>query len=302
MPAFSPILPVLAGPTGSGKTSLVCSLPSDRFEVVSFDSRQVYWELPIGTTLPTPKERSLMPHALVGTLRADQSVNARSYSEEARLAIDRIWHAGKIPILVCGSGFYLRAFLKGMFPVPDISSEIRKRAQNIPLAEALEILREKDTLALANIDESDAYRVRRALEVILSGSLWSEVSKVTVGGFLEEHPGLQVKGFWINWPREELYKRINERIPQLIKNGMLEETKIVLETYGRQCPGLGSLGYNFALDFLSGKIDTNSFIEQLAQAHRNYAKRQVTWFRKDPLLLPATWNEVLNEFKNIEKI
>jgi tRNA dimethylallyltransferase len=299
---FSHFLPILAGPTGSGKTKLVTSLSSDRFEVVSFDSRQVYSELPIGTTMPTPEEQKDMPHHLVGTLYANESLNARSYSASARKAVSEIWQKGKIPILVCGSGFYLRAFLNGMFPVPEILPHIKEEAQNMPLAEAIEIIKEKDILALQNIGESDIYRIRRILEVVLSGTSWSDISQVTVGGFLKEHPGLVVRGYWLDWNRDELYARINERVLDLLTNGMIEETKIVLEKYGETCPGLGSLGYNFALDFLHGNIDTNSFIERLAQSHRNYAKRQVTWFRKDPLLLPATWKQVFDEFKNIEKI
>jgi tRNA dimethylallyltransferase len=302
MTPFFPILPIIAGPTGSGKTSLVCSLPSSRFEVVSFDSRQIYSELPTGTTLPSLEELSLMPHYLVARLNADQSVNARTYSDWARDAILSIWEKGKIPILVCGTGFYLRAFLLGMYPVPEIEDTVREEAQNIPLAEALKIIHEKDELALASIGESDEYRVRRILEVILSGVQWSEISKETIGGFLREFPSLKTKGYWINWARAELYARINARVPYLIENGMLEETKLVADKYGEDCPGLKSLGYNFALDFLHGNIDSNSFMERLAQSHRNYAKRQVTWFRKDPILLPATWDEVLHGFKNIEKI
>jgi tRNA dimethylallyltransferase len=190
----------------------------------------------------------------------------------------------------------------GMYAVPKISPEVREEAQNIPLVKAIEIIKEKDVFALQNIGESDFYRVRRILEVVLSGVLWSDVCKETVGGFLAEHSSLQVKGFWINWEREKLYARINERVPMLLTNGMIEETKYVLEKYGDACPGLKSLGYNFALDFLQGNIDSNSFMERLAQSHRNYAKRQVTWFRKDPLLAPASWDEVFYELKNIEKI
>ncbi len=299
---FSPFLPIIAGPTGSGKTALVTSLSSHRFEVVSFDSRQVYFELPVGTTMPTAEECLQMPHHLVGISTADTKSNARLYSELAREAIYQIWNKGKIPVLVCGSGFYLRAFLNGMYPAPLVLETTKQEAQNIPLVDALKILKEKDPDALSGIDESDSYRVRRILEVILSGEKWSEVSKVTVGGFLSDFPSLQVKGFWIDWPREVLYKRINERALLLVKNGMLEETKFVLEMYGKDCPGLGSLGYNFALDFLFGKIENNSFIDGLAQSHRNYAKRQVTWFRNDPLLVSAAWTEILAEFKKIEKI
>ncbi len=297
---FSPFLPIVAGPTGSGKTSLTQSLDPHRFEIVSFDSRQVYSELAVGTTSPTPKELSHIPHWIVGTLTADKSTNAKEYSEWARQAVFSIWEKKKIPFFICGTGFYLRAFLLGMYPVPNVPQETKDFAQNIPLSEAVALLKEKDSKAFTNISETDGYRVRRALEVVLTGVLWSEVSSQTTGGFLQEFPELQPKGAWIDWPREELYRRIEERVPGLLKDGMLEETKQVEEKYGSDCPGLQSLGYNFALDFLYGRIDVNSFLERVAQSHRNYAKRQVTWFRKDPLLSPMSWETALKEYTKID--
>ncbi|MCZ8155329.1 MAG: tRNA (adenosine(37)-N6)-dimethylallyltransferase MiaA [Leptospira sp.] len=296
------LLPILAGPTGSGKTSLVCNLSSDLFEVVSFDSRQVYKDLPIGTTLPTPNELNQMPHWNIGLVTADVSLDANMFALWAKEAILKIWEKGKIPILVCGTGFYLRAFLNGMYPVPTITPEIKFKAQNMDLVEAVEIIRKEDKLALQNIDVSDSYRIKRILEVILSGALWTEISKQTVGGFLSEYPNIETRGYWIDWQRPELYARINERARTLVSGGMIEETELVLKKYGENCPGLKSLGYNFALDYLNRKIDINSFIEGLAQSHRNYAKRQITWFRKDSVLSPVSWQEALNEFQNIEKI
>jgi len=294
------ILPILAGPTGSGKTSLTQSLDPNKFEIVSFDSRQLYSELAVGTTSPTKKERDHIPHWLVGILDADESPNAKQYSSLARDAVLSIWNKNKTPFLVCGTGFYLRAFLMGMFPVPNVSIETKDFAQSIPLEEAISLLKEKDPKALQTISETDGYRIRRALEVVLTGVLWSEVSSRTTGGFLEEFPDLKPKAVWLDWQRPDLYARIESRVPGLVQDGMLEETKSVLETYGEDCPGLHSLGYNFALDFLYGKIDFNTFLERLAQSHRNYAKRQVTWFRKDPLLVPMSWDSALKEFTKID--
>ncbi|TGN06803.1 tRNA (adenosine(37)-N6)-dimethylallyltransferase MiaA [Leptospira ilyithenensis] len=294
------ILPILAGPTGSGKTSLTGSLDPNRFEVVSFDSRQVYSELAVGTTSPTKEERDHIPHWVVGILTADKSPNAKQYSTWARDAILSIWNKNKTPFLVCGTGFYLRAFLMGMFPVPNVPQDTKDFAQNLPLSEAVLLLKEKDPKAFRNISETDGYRIRRALEVVLTGVLWSEVSSRTTGGFLEEFPDLKPKAVWLDWPRADLYARIETRVPGLLKDGMLEESKLVLEKYGPDCPGLHSLGYNFALDFLYGKIDFNTLLERLAQSHRNYAKRQITWFRKDPLLVPMSWDSAFKEFTKID--
>ena len=188
-----------------------------------------------------------------------------------------------------------------MYPVPLVTPEIRSEAQNMDLVKAIQFIKSKDPLALTNIDSADEYRVKRILEVLLSGDTWTNISQTTTGGFLKEHPHLSVLGFWLDWPRPELYTRINKRVPELI-SGMLTESKFVIKEYGMDCPGLKSLGYNFALDFLNGNIDTNAFIERLAQSHRNYAKRQVTWFRKDPILRSISWNEAFDELKKIVSI
>lgn len=295
------ILPVLGGPTGSGKTALTKVLDPKRFEIVSFDSRQVYRDLPVGTTAPTREESSHIRHWLVGILNANESVNASQFSLWAREAINDIRSRGKIPFLIGGTGFYLRAFLMGMFPVPNVPKETKDYVLELPLEKAREELYAKDPKALESLSPQDGYRIKRALEVVLTGVLWSDVSKETVGGYLKEHPDVQLIGHWLDWPRDLLYSRINERVKQ-IATGMLAETKEVISKYGSECPGLRTLGYNFALAFLNGIIDSNTFIEQLAQSHRNYAKRQITWFKKDPLLSPISFEAAVQLYTNIDKI
>ncbi|TGL44661.1 tRNA (adenosine(37)-N6)-dimethylallyltransferase MiaA [Leptospira perdikensis] len=295
------ILPVLGGPTGSGKTALTQVLDPERFEIVSFDSRQVYRDLPVGTTAPTIKESSYIRHSLVGILNADESVNASQFSLWARAAIEDITSRGKIPFLIGGTGFYLRAFLLGMYPVPNVPKETKNYVLDLSLEKATAELSAKDPKALASLSPQDGYRIKRALEVVLTGVLWSEVSKETVGGYLNDYPDVQLIGHWLDWPRDILYKRINHRVEE-IATGMLAETKEVISLYGPDCPGLRTLGYNFALAFLNGMIDSNTFIEQLAQSHRNYAKRQITWFKKDPLLSPISFEAAVQLFTNIDKI
>lgn len=293
------ILPILGGPTGSGKTAVSLHLDPDRFEIVSFDSRQVYRELSVGTTAPTPEEQKHIPHHLIGFLSANEAPNASLFCKWAETTIESIASRGKIPFLVGGTGFYLRAFLFGMFPVPNVPESTKEYVNQLSLDEATKILQEKDPKALQSLFANDGYRIRRALEVVLSGSLWSEVSQKLEGGYLEKRNDLQIVGRWLDPPREILYKRINDRIPLLIE-GMLEETKFVREKYGDDVPGLRTLGYNFALDFLNGKLERNTFIEELAQSHRNYAKRQVTWFKKDPILSPISYEEAVQLYTNIE--
>ncbi|XDD46939.1 tRNA (adenosine(37)-N6)-dimethylallyltransferase MiaA [Leptospira sp. WS39.C2] len=294
------ILPILGGPTGSGKTSLTQSLDPKRFEIVSFDSRQVYRDLPVGTTAPTPEESSHTKHWLIGFLNANESINANQFSILAREIIYDIQDRGKIPFLVGGTGFYLRAFLLGMFPVPNVPEETKQYVLGLPLDEAIKMLQAKDPKTMETLSHQDGYRIKRALEVVLTGVLWSEVSKETVGGFLKDHPDVKLVGHWLDWPREILYQRINTRVKQIV-NGMLEETKQVVSLYGPDCPGLRTLGYNFALAFLNGMIDINTFIEQLAQSHRNYAKRQITWFKKESFLSPISFDAAVQLYTNIEQ-
>ncbi|TGM29328.1 tRNA (adenosine(37)-N6)-dimethylallyltransferase MiaA [Leptospira levettii] len=294
------ILPILGGPTGSGKTSLTQALDPKRFEIVSFDSRQVYRDLPVGTTAPTPEEFSHIRHWLVGFLNANESINANQFSLLAREAISDIQSRGKIPILIGGTGFYLRAFLLGMFPVPNVPKDTKDYVLDLTLEEARTMLQTKDPRALESLSSQDGYRIKRALEVVLTGVLWSEVSKQTVGGYLQDHPEVKLIGHWLDWPRDILYKRINTRVNQIV-SGMLEETKEVISKYGPNCPGLRTLGYNFALAFLNGTIDINTFIEQLAQSHRNYAKRQITWFKKESFLSPISFDAAVQLYTNIEQ-
>ncbi|TGK46433.1 tRNA (adenosine(37)-N6)-dimethylallyltransferase MiaA [Leptospira bouyouniensis] len=294
------ILPILGGPTGSGKTSLTQSLDPKRFEIVSFDSRQVYRDLPVGTTAPTPEESSTIKHWLIGFLNANETINANQFSLMARDAISDIQSRGKIPFLIGGTGFYLRAFLLGMFPVPNVPKETKEYVLGLPLDEARLMLQQKDPKAMETLSYQDGYRIKRALEVVLTGVLWSDVSKETVGGFLKDNPDIKLVGHWLDWPREILYNRINTRVEQIV-GGMIEETKEVVSKYGPDCPGLRTLGYNFALAFLNGMIDINTFIEQLAQSHRNYAKRQITWFKKEPFLSPISYDAAVQLYTNIEQ-
>ncbi|MGV3666917.1 MAG: tRNA (adenosine(37)-N6)-dimethylallyltransferase MiaA [Leptospira bouyouniensis] len=294
------ILPILGGPTGSGKTSLSQSLDPKRFEIVSFDSRQVYRDLPVGTTAPTPEESSTIKHWLIGFLNANETINANQFSLMARDAISDIQSRGKIPFLIGGTGFYLRAFLLGMFPVPNVPKETKEYVLGLSLDEARLMLQQKDTKAMETLSYQDGYRIKRALEVVLTGVLWSDVSKETVGGFLKDNPDIKLVGHWLDWPREILYNRINTRVEQIV-GGMIEETKEVVSKYGPDCPGLRTLGYNFALAFLNGMIDINTFIEQLAQSHRNYAKRQITWFKKEPFLSPISYDAAVQLYTNIEQ-
>lgn len=255
----------------------------------------------MGTTSPTKEELQKMPHRMVGILEANQSINAKEYSLLATQVVDKIRAQGKIPILTAGTGFYLKAFLYGMYPVPSPTQEVKNYVQSLPPESLVEELRKKDPEALNKISKNDYYRYKRALELAMSGILFSHLGKERVGGYLEDRKIQNYQGYWIIWDRKILYQRIEERAKNILLP-MAEEAKKVEKEYGRDCPALKTLGYNFALDFIHGKIKIESFYSELVRAHRLYAKKQTTWFRKQPDLKPVTWNELLEILKQLQNI
>ncbi|HMW07474.1 MAG TPA: tRNA (adenosine(37)-N6)-dimethylallyltransferase MiaA [Leptospiraceae bacterium] len=290
---------MLASPTGGGKTELCRQIDPKRFEVVSFDSRQVYKILSVGTAKPDKDTLSYIPHHLVDFLEPNERITAGFFVKKAEEAIEDIYRRSKIPVITCGTGFYLKAFLYGMYSVPEVDSEIKDKLQKMTREERWELLLAKDKIATESIGFADDYRVMRALEVILSGNIkWSEIKQSKLEGFLDlKKP--DVTGMLIYRERQELYDRINQRCKQMIESGILEETKEVVVKYGENAPALNSLGYNFALDYINGKMSMESFLEEFSRSHRNYAKKQITWFKKERVLDTMNWATALEKIKNI---
>lgn len=290
---------ILASPTGGGKTELCTSLGSDRFEVLSFDSRQIYKGLSIGTAKPDKMLLEQLPHHLVDILEPDQKINASEFVSLAKQSIEEIYRRGKIPILTCGTGFYLKAFLYGMYPVPVILPQIRESLESLSREQRWNQLVQVDPESTNKIGYSDDYRIIRALEVFQSGGIkWSELKENKNDGYLTQGK-LEVTGIFIQRDRRELYTRINARCKSMIDSGLLEETLEVVSKFGEDAPALNSLGYNFALDFIKGKMSMESFSEEFSQSHRNYAKKQITWFKKEEALQSMSWEASLELIKKI---
>ncbi|WP_167884785.1 tRNA (adenosine(37)-N6)-dimethylallyltransferase MiaA [Leptospira fluminis] len=298
MRTASPIV-ILAAPTGAGKTALVRELDPARFEILSFDSRQIYQELPIGTAAPSPEDRNRIRHHLVEIIPPSESVDAAKYSALAENALDAILSRGKIPVLTAGTGFYLNAFLFGMYPVPKVTPEVRDRVERMNLEEKIALLREMDPIAFEKISPNDEYRYGRALEVNLMGVRWSELKVEEGSGALITRNLNILAGYFLDLDRRELYERIDERARKMISEGLAEEAGSVAERYGEDCPGLSSLGYNFALENIKGKSNLETFFGDLSQSHRNYAKRQITWFRKRSFLIPVNPTQAYENIQNI---
>ncbi|WP_167882144.1 tRNA (adenosine(37)-N6)-dimethylallyltransferase MiaA [Leptospira semungkisensis] len=290
---------ILTAPTGAGKTALVRELDPSRFEILSFDSRQIYKELSIGTAAPNAEDVQKIPHHLTSLLSPSESVHAGMYTRLAEEALDGVLSRGKIPVLTAGTGFYLNAFLFGMFPVPSISQEIKEKVESLSMEERIEELKRLDPKALLKIFPNDNYRYGRALEVNLMGTVWSEL-KLEEGGGVISSRNLKIQGaYFLDLDRKELYSRIDARARQMIEAGMAKEAEKVAEKYGEDCPGLQSLGYNFALENIKGTSNLETFFGNLSQSHRNYAKRQITWFRKQKFLEPIHPKEAYDKIKKI---
>ncbi len=180
---------------------------------------------------------------------------------------------------------------------PEISPEIKNKILKMEKFQKIETLESLDPKRFQEIHTNDEYRLDRALEIALIGEKWH--SRRPTGGYLQKSD-IEWTGLYLDGSREELYNRINLRSEKMIDSGLLEETKAVMDVHGEFCPALNSLGYNFAVENIQGKITLECLKEKFSQSHRNYAKRQITWFKKETFLKSCTSLEAFSFLKNIE--
>jgi tRNA dimethylallyltransferase len=282
---------VLAGPTASGKTALALAL-AERFngEIVSCDSVAVYRGMEIGTAKPTLDERARVPHHMIDIASPDEPCTAGDYSRQARESILGIAERGRLPIVAGGTGLYLRALLDGLFPAPQRNEALRTRLRQRDSAHLHRILTRLDPAAAAQIHANDAPKLIRAIEVTLA-----QRQPITTQWLKGRDPltGFHILRLGLNPPRPELYARINRRAAEMFDRGLVEETALLVERYGFECRPLTSLGYAQAVAVLRNQITRDEAIAEARQGHRNYAKRQLTWFRKDPAIhwLPGSGSD-----------
>ena len=279
-----PLLVVLLGPTGSGKTALSLRL-AERFggEIVNCDSVALYREFDIGTAKPSVQERARAPHHLFEVADPATPVTAGEYARRARDVLNEIKTRNKLPIVVGGTGLYLRALLEGLFPGPlrseELRARLRTRAQNKPHGYLHRLLRRLDPGAAQNIHLRDTSKLIRAIEVCVAArqpmtAQWKR-GREPLQGFRILRLGLEPD-------RKRLYERINLRAEQMFSAGLIEETARLREKYGERAWALSSLGYRQAEQLLRGELSRAQALAAAQQGHRNYAKRQMTWFRREP--------------------
>src|SRR5271163_1781760 len=283
---------VLAGPTASGKTSLALSLAQQfNGEIISCDSVAVYREMEIGTAKPTHEERTLIPHHMIDIAWPNEPCTAGDYSRQAREALTGITERGHLPIVAGGTGLYLRALIDGLFPAPPQKSGQRERLRNIAStrgpAYLHRILTRLDKTAATAIHANDVPKVVRAIEVSLATSQSLHQNKRTPMTVQWQQgrdalTGYSILRLGLNPPRPLLYERINQRAAAMFDRGLIEETERLIARYGEACRPLTSLGYAEAAAVLRNELTREQAVAQAQQGHRNYAKRQLTWFRREP--------------------
>ena len=292
-----PLVVVVLGPTASGKTALALAIARRfRGEIVNCDSVAMYREFEIGTAKPNAAERAEVPHHLLDCVDPLADVSAGEYARQARQVLREIVlreseQRRHLPIVSGGTGLYLRALVEGLFPGPQRSEELRNklrgRAEERGTEHLHRILRRLDSSAANRIHANDVPKVIRAIEVCLASRRPSRRTSHRTMTELwrqgrEPLHGFRILRLGLNPEREALYARINQRAAKMFDEGLIAETEKLLAKYGEQGRPLASLGYKQAMQFLRGEIDRESALAAAQQAHRNYAKRQITWFRREP--------------------
>jgi tRNA dimethylallyltransferase len=278
-----PLLLVIVGPTASGKTALSLAL-AQKFhgEIVNCDSVAMVREFEIGTAKPTAAERAQAPHHLFDVVDPASFITAGEYARQARAVLNDIKARGHLPIVVGGTGLYLSALLNGLFPGPQRSEELRERlresADKKGEGHLHGVLTRLDPAAASRIHANDAPKLIRAIEVSLAArrpmtEQW-KAGRSPLQGF-------RILRIGLNPDRELLYARINQRAARMFDQGLVEEAKRLLDVYGDAARALTSLGYKQAVQLLRRELTREAAITAAQQAHRNYAKRQLTWFRRE---------------------
>ena len=278
---MKPKVIAIVGPTASGKTAMSIELAKKiNGEIVSADSRLVYKGFDIASAKPTLEEREGIPHYLIDIVEPEFDYSVGNYHDDARKAIYEIISKGKTPIVVGGTGLYFRILLENYnLPRVEANYELRAELDKKEKEELLEELKQLDKITYKRLFDSNKRRIVRALEVIKL--LNKPISEMEI----EKEPEFDVE-----WKipkmesREWLYNRINKRVDIMVEQGLIDETKFLLKKHGRIKNFVCTIGYQEILTYLDGEATLDEALDKLKQHSRNYAKRQLTWFRKNPEL------------------
>ena len=294
-----PVL-VICGPTGSGKSSMALELAQEiSLEIVSADSRQVYRLMDIGTAKASKAEQEQVPHHMIDLIDPDQEFSVAAYVDLARPLIEQIHQRGNLPCIVGGTGLYIKALLGGLAQLPSGDPQLRQRLHEREKEQGSGTLHRElqqlDPESATAIHPNNLIRTVRALEVcLLSGQKFSTIK--ADHSFVEE--AYRVVMLAPDYPRQILYQRIDNRARQMLDAGLVDEVSRLVERYGGDLKALQTLGYREALHFLSGHYNADQLCDEIQLRTRQYAKKQLTWFRKEPDIF---WVDSSNRSDRVRK-
>ena len=290
-----PIVIVICGPTASGKTALSIELAKKiEGEIVSADSMQIYKDMNIGSAKVTPEEMEGIKHYLIDFVSPDERYSVANYKQDAKKAIEKIISKGKTPIVVGGTGLYVDSLIYEIeYNDIEIDEEYRRKLETIKEKEGLDILYKKaleiDPKAMEKISSNDSKRIMRVLEIYHSTG--KTKTQQEFESRTKEIP-YDYRVFAINMDREKLYDRINKRVDIMLEKGLVNEVKNLLKKYNNFPTAMQGLGYKEVKDYLEGNLSYEEMINKIKQESRHYAKRQLTWFRKNENTI---WIDGLND-------
>jgi tRNA dimethylallyltransferase len=274
-----PRLALIAGPTASGKSARALELAErESGTVINADASQVYRDLRILSARPTEAEEARVPHRLFGYKDGAFACSAAEWAEDAKAAIGEALGAGRLPILVGGTGLYISTLLQGIAPVPEIDPEVRRTVRSLPAAAAHAALAAEDPAAAARLHPNDTARLHRALEVVrATGRPISAWRESRVGGIAADYA---IELQTIVTPVAELYARCDARVDQMIAHGAVDEAAALRERrLDPALPVMRAIGVSQLIQYLAGELTLEAAVAAIKQATRNYAKRQRTWLR-----------------------
>lgn len=271
----------IVGPTASGKTKMAIEMAQKLdTEIISADSRLVYKGFDIGTAKPTKEEQLLVKHHMIDVVEPEYDFSVADFADGASKVISELHAKNKVPIVVGGTGLYFRILLENYdMPRVEANHQLRAELENLSNEELFEKLSNIDKISAEKIHQNNRVRVIRALEVSLTtGKPFSSIKGVKENKYDVEWVFPEIES------REILYNRINIRVDMMIKDGLVDETKNLLLKHGRIKNLVNTIGYQEIIQYLDGNISIENAIEQIKQNTRRYAKRQLTWFRRNPNL------------------
>jgi tRNA dimethylallyltransferase len=279
-----PRVAALVGPTAVGKTAVALALAAGLgAEIVNADSLQVYRELDVGTAKPTREERAQVPHHLIDVADPPESYDAARYCREGREVLNDLRRRRVAPLVVGGTGLYLKALLRGLFAEGEPQTGVRDRVRQELAALGLPVLYARlihlDPATASRLHPHDTYRIVRALEVIAATG--KPLSEFIQAHRFQDVP-YEVLKLGLMLPREELYRRIELRVEVMLAQGWLDEVERLLSHYPPTLKPLQALGYRHLINYLTGRWSWEEALTLLARDTRRYAKRQLTWFASDP--------------------